>query len=343
MALPAPAGPIPVTVLTGFLGAGKTTLLNRLLADPATPPTAVVVNEFGALGIDGSLIAGGVDAGRRGQPSDRIVELRNGCVCCEVRGDLQRAVGELLERRAAPWWQPWRRPLRFGRLLIETSGLATPGPLIQTFVIDPALATATRVDGVIALAHAAKIREQLLLHPEAQAQIACSDRIIINHIDRLTGPEGAAELALVQEEIRCLAPLAQVQTAGRAAVAHGPLLDIGGQEPGRWQPGDVGADGRAIHSSGIATQSWRTDQAIELPKLKMFLQFLTARRSWELLRLKGIFRCAGVREAVVAQGMHQWLELGPAQMPAPAESRLVVIGRGLDAGELERGWKAITG
>lgn len=308
---------VPVTLLTGFLGAGKTTLLNRLLSDPATPPTAVIVNEFGALGIDGRLVVGA---------SDRVIELRNGCVCCEVREDLRVTALDLLHKRLR-WW----RPLRFERLAIETSGLATPGPLLQTFLLDPELFALTRVDGVVAVAHAGRIVEQLVEHPEVAAQLATADRIFLNHVDQATDVEGA------ETAVRAVAPLAAVIRTERAALDVAPLLAIGGADPARWSIPAVVA-----HSSGVMTRSFRGG-AVELGKLKMYLQFIASRRGWELLRLKGIFRCPGITTAVVAQGIYQWLELGPGSMDPPVESALVVIGRGIDPEELRRGWEAVVG
>ena len=308
---------VPVTLLTGFLGAGKTTLLNRLLSDPATPPTAVIVNEFGALGIDGRLVVGA---------SDRVVELRNGCVCCEVREDLRVTALDLLQRRSR-WW----RPLRFERVVIETSGLATPGPLLQTFLLDPTLAAQARVDGVVAVAHAGRVVAQLDQHPEVAAQFATADRVLLNHVDQADDIEGA------EAAVRAVSPLATLSRSERAEVDVAPLLRIGGADPARWQIPEV-----VTHSAGVMTRSLRGGP-VELVKLKMYLQFIASRRGWELLRLKGIFRCPGHSTAVVAQGVYQWLELGPGTMEPPLESALVVIGRGIDPAELERGWAAVTG
>lgn len=307
--------PVPVSILTGFLGAGKTTLLNRLLADPATPPTAVIVNEFGELGIDGRLVVGA---------SERVLELRNGCVCCEVREDLRLSALRLLRARSR-WWRP--RP--FSRMLVECSGLATPGPLVQTFLLDAELAAATRVDGVIALAHAARVEAQLGEHPEVAVQLACADRILLNHADE------AEDLAAAEAAVAAVAPFAPRLRTVRAATPIAPLLAVGG--------GDWSFPAHAAHSHGVLTRSFRTAAELDLGRLKLFLQFVAARRGGELIRMKGIFRCRGLSRAVVAQGVYQWLELGPGELAPPAESALVVIGRGLDLGEIERAWAAATG
>lgn len=289
-----------------------------MLSDPDAPPTAVIVNEFGALGIDGKLIVGA---------SDQVMELRNGCICCEIREDLRQTAVGLLRKRSR-WW----RPQRFERLVVECSGLATPGPLIQTFLLDSTLASQTVVSGVITLAHAGKIQEQLAKFPEAAAQLACAELILLNHSDQ-SGDPAAAEAA-----VRELAPLAPLQFCQRAMVSLDTLYSALVGDPARWKFPE-----KTAHSQGILTRSYRSPEPLELSRIKMYLQFIAARRGWEVLRIKGIFRCRGMAEAVVAQGVYQWLELGPGGMPPPEQSGLVVIGRNIDLGELDRGWQAVIG
>ncbi len=320
---------VPVTLLTGFLGSGKTTLLNHLLDAPEAGRVAVVVNEAGEVALDGRLIIG---------TTEEIVELREGCVCCTVRGDLAVAVGRLLDRR-----RRWFRPLRFDRIIVECSGLASPGPVVQTFLLDPRLAAETRMDGVIALASAADLHRQLGEHAEASEQLAYADRVVLNHVDRAADVDAAAAL------VRTINPGAPIDRVERGAAPARELLDLRGAEPGRWRFGSdsvpvIGAV--AHHAGGAGTTTHvvlRASRPLDLDQLKLFLMFVAARRTWTLMRLKGIFHVSGLSRGVVAHGVYQWLELGPGPMEPPGESQLLLIGRDLDREELTRGWEVVTG
>ena len=315
-----PAERVPVTLLTGFLGAGKTTLVNRILTERHGEPIAVLVNEFGDVPIDGRLVV---------RADEEVVELANGCICCSVRGDLVRAVSRLLRRRRRRWAG---RP--FSRLLVETSGLASPGPVLQTLLVEPELAAETRATGVVTLAHAALIGRQLEEHPEAWDQVGYADLLVLNHVDRVNG----AGLDEAERRLRACNPLAPIVRTERAALDVSSIL---GLTSSLERPHDARAG--AAHSAGAGTVVLRTHRALRLDRLKMWLQFLANRRSGELWRVKGIVRCDDLPHAVVAQGVHQFLELGPGRDPAPEESVLVLIGRDLDADELERGWAAVSG
>lgn len=313
--------PLPVTLLTGFLGAGKTTLVNRILTERGEGRYAVVVNEFGDVGVDGDLVVGA---------TDHLVQLSNGCVCCTVRGDLQAALRELLAARERRLFG--RRD--FDAVLIEASGLAAPGPIAQTLAMDASLREALRLDGVITLVHAVNLPRQLAEFPEASEQLAYADRVLLNHLDRAS----TAELERTREAIAELAPSAEVLEATFAAAPLERLLEVRTTSDAAWTLDES----RSAHShqSGVSTVALESSSPLQLDTLKVWLQFLAARRGQELYRIKGILRCEGRPERIVVQGMYEWLELGPSEEPAPERSVIVLIGRDLEEDELRRGWRA---
>src|SRR4051794_21960161 len=192
---------IPVTVLTGYLGAGKTTLLNRILSEPHGKKYAVIVNEFGEIGIDNDLVVGA---------DEEVFEMNNGCICCTVRGDLIRIIDGLMRRKG-----------KFDAIIIETTGLADPAPVAQTFFVDDAVGRKAKLDAVVTVADAKWLRDRLKDAPEAKNQIAFADVILVNKSD-LVNPE---ELREVEMRIRAINPYAKVHTTERCRIALDQVLD----------------------------------------------------------------------------------------------------------------------
>jgi len=325
-----PADPVPVTLLVGFLGSGKTTLANRILSEQHDQRIAVIVNEFGDVGIDGQLIMS-VD--------DNVVELRNGCLCCTVQGDLADTLQQLLVRRhqtvdAKP----------FERIVIEASGLASPGPVLQRMLVDPALHAQVHVDGVITMAHAKHIVQQLEDNPEASEQVAYADHIIVNHCDQCEGNE----LAAAEAALHACNPHADIERATRAAVDVVRVLRKQTWDSARVKAalehgvvcGDHAHDHtyEHLHTQGVGTLALRAKAPMDLQRLTRWLLSVSTCRSHELMRLKGILHCQSHAQAVVIQGVYQWLEVRREAGEPPAASALVLIGRHLDTEALRREW-----
>ena len=327
---------IPVTLISGFLGAGKTTLVQRVLSDRMGERCAVVVNEFGAVGIDGDLLEAQRVA--RGGEGIAVVELPGGCICCEIQDDLRTTLLALLRDR----------PTRggFDRILVEASGAASPGPAVQTFLVDGVLQSQLRLDGVVTLVHAALVDEQLSSLVEASAQIAYADRVILNHADQLDEDALDAAAARLAE----LNPLAEVRCAERADVSldwvFGGLgnREAGGEAP--WQQPKMAEGGasHAAHTSGLSSVSLTAQRPVDRDALLIWLEFLAKRRTHELMRIKGVcvVKGPGGPSALLVQGVYRWLETSDYPGDPGGTSSLVLIGRHLSEEELRRGWDAIA-
>src|SRR5215471_120317 len=277
------ADPVPVTLLVGFLGSGKTTLANRILSAQHGQRIAVIVNEFGDVGIDGQLIVG-VD--------DNIVELSNGCLCCTVQGDLADTLQQLVVRRRQT---VGAKP--FERIVIEASGLASPGPVLQGILVDPALNAHVQVDGVITMAHAKHIVQQLADHPVASEQVAYADHIVVNHCDQ--GEDD--ELAAAEAALHACNPYADIERATRAAIDVVRVLRKQTWDSERVKAalahGVLGCDHyhdhdhEHLHTHGVGTLALHAEVPMDLHRLTRWLLGLSTRKSHELMRLKGILNC----------------------------------------------------
>ncbi|PVM82780.1 CobW family GTP-binding protein [Caulobacter radicis] len=364
---PAP-GKIPVTVLTGYLGAGKTTLLNRILTEEHGKRYAVIVNEFGEVGIDNDLVVGA---------DEEVFEMNNGCVCCTVRGDLIRVLSGLMKRKGG-----------FDAIVVETTGLADPGPVAQTFFVDEDVKARTYLDSVTALVDAKHIMLRLSDSKEAVEQIAFADQIVLNKTDLVD--EG--DLRHVEARIRKINPLAPIHRAQRSNV---PLSAIIGKHsfdleritelepdflnPAHGEPGHVhdehcghdhghhhhdhdhvhdehcghdhhhhdhahGHDHKSdIHDDGVKGISLTLDKPVDGQKVTVWLNELLAAKGVDILRAKGIIDVKGEERRLVFQAVHMILE-GDFQRPWTDKdnrySRMVFIGRDLDEAELKKGFEA---
>lgn len=305
---------IPATVLTGCLGAGKTTLLNRLLSENHGHRFAVIVNEFGSVGIDGDLIEGA---------DEELLEMNNGCVCCTVRGDLIRTIRQLLVAEN-----------KLDGILIETTGLAMPAPVAQSFFVDAVIRSAIRLDSITTVVDALNIEQQLENRPEAAEQIAFADQLVISKTadisdsrlselkSLLSGRNATARIRLF-EEIR-ERPL-QILDCG------GFDLDRVGEEINRIRRED------SFHDHEVGTLTLESEHAMNADRVTSWLRQLVAERGAEILRAKGFINIAGESRPLVFQSVHMLLEGDYAeQWPAGRKplTRLVFIGRNLDQREL---------
>ena len=310
---------IPVTVLTGYLGAGKTTLLNRILSEPHGKRFAVIVNEFGEIGIDNDLVVGA---------DEEVFEMNNGCICCTVRGDLIRIIGALLKRKNA-----------FDGILIETTGLADPAPVAQTFFVDPDVSKRTRMDGIVTVADARHLAQRLDDSHEAQEQIAFADVILLNKID-LADEAGIKGL---ERRIRSMNPFARIRRTERCSVALDEVIGLGAFNLDRIltiEPEFLDEDDHE-HDQSVTSVSLQEDRALDPVAFDRWFRTLIQVQGVDLLRYKGILSFKGNDRRTVVQGVHMLADssnLGVWPAGRPRTSRFVLIGRNLDSGMLRAGF-----
>jgi G3E family GTPase len=331
---------IPTTILTGFLGAGKTTLLNRILREEHGLRIAVIENEFGQENIDNEILV--QDSG------EQIVEMNNGCICCTVRGDLIVALSNLADKRAAG-------ELNFDHVVIETTGLANPGPVAQTFFVDEAVGSNFLLDAVVTVVDARHAMQQLDEHEEAQRQVGFADKILMSKTDLVT----SAELDELKARIRRINPRAPISTSdfGRAPISD--VLDLRGfnlndkleidpaflesEEHEHEHGHDCGHDhehGQACthdhhhahHSDDVAAFVFKSARAFDPQRLDEFLGGLVQVFGPRMLRYKGVLNMEGAEHKVVFQGVHQIMgsDLGAKWGDQePRASKMVFIGKNL--------------
>ncbi len=333
---------IPVTVLTGYLGAGKTTLLNRILSEPHGKKYAVIVNEFGEIGIDNELVVGA---------DEEVFEMNNGCICCTVRGDLIRIIEGLMRRKG-----------KFDAIIVETTGLADPAPVAQTFFVDENVGKRTKLDAVVTVADAKWLKERLKDAPEAKNQIAFADVILINKTDLVT--EG--ELREIEARIRGINPYAKIHRTERAKIALEEVLGRNAFDLDRIldiEPEFLHADGhdhdhahdrdhdrshshgglKHYHDEEIQSIALSTDQPLNPDKFFPWVQDLVAKDGPSILRCKGILSFKDDAERFVFQGVHMILD-GDHQRPwkddEKRSSRIVFIGRNLPEEKIRKGFES---
>ena len=339
---------IPVTVLTGYLGAGKTTLLNRILSEPHGKKYAVIVNEFGEIGIDNDLVVGA---------DEEVFEMNNGCICCTVRGDLIRIIDGLMRRKG-----------KFDAIIVETTGLADPAPVAQTFFVDENVGKKAKLDAVVTVADAKWLRDRLRDAPEAKNQIAFADVILVNKTDLVSD----AELREVEARIRGINPYATLHRTQKAQIALDAVLGrnafdlerILEIEPAFLEADDHDHDHDHHHDHGdghhhdhahshgglkhyhdeeMQSISLKTDTPLDPDKFFPFIQNLVQAEGPNILRCKGIVSLKDDPQRFVFQGVHMMLDGDHQREWKPGEertSRVVFIGRNLPEEKIRKSFES---
>lgn len=315
---------IPATILTGYLGSGKTTLLNSILKKAEGERIAVVVNEYGEVGIDGQLV---IDT------EEEVIELNNGCICCTVRSDLVSALRGLIDSGRA-----------IDRIIIETSGLADPAPIVQTFVIDEILSKAMALDAIVTVVDVPHLPDQLSQHT-AQEQICYADLLVLNKIDLVS----KADVQRAESAVRALNPLAKVRRAHVSDLGPDELLDIGAFDLKRillLEPHLLDEDHHDHeHDDGIVCTALQQDAPLDPQLFNTWLNTLVQDVGKDLLRLKGVLHFKDEPRRFVCHGVHMTLDGRPGhawQQGETRQSQMVFIGRNLDERALRNGFASAS-
>ncbi len=317
-----------MTVLTGFLGSGKTTLLNHILTAQHGKRIAVIENEFGEVGIDDALVL---------EAEEEIFEMNNGCICCTVRGDLIRILGNLMKRKD-----------RFDQIVIETTGLADPAPVAQTFFVDPDVSEQLRLDAIVTVVDAKHLLPHLDeekpdgVENEAVEQLAFADRVVLNKIDLADD----AELAEVERRIREINSMAPIIRTSHGRVDLDRILDVGAFDLDRVLEDDpefLDPDAEHQHDQTVSSVGIEVDGDLDISRVNDWIGRLLREQGTDIFRSKGILSISGWSDRYVFQGVHMLLD-GSADRPWREGERrvnkLVFIGRNLDRAALEADFRS---
>ena len=332
--MPAARDRFPVDVVTGFLGSGKTTLLRRILSSEAFSDAAVLINEFGEVGLDHHLVEG-VEA--------EIVVLRNGCICCTLQSDLGRVVRDLFGRRDAGRVPPFRR------LIVETSGLAPPGPVLATLMSDRLGRHRLRAGSVIATVDALNFAAQSEAYPEARDQVAAADHVLVTKLD-IAPPDAVAPIEALVRRFNPIAPISRADDPGAspADIMTGDTYEAGRavRSVRAWADAVDGSVGTADHAGGIAATCIRRAAPLDWTRFAIWLTMLLHRHGGTVLRTKCIVNAIGQDSPIVVHGVHHLIH-APSHLeawpPGSRETRIVLIARGLDEAALRRSFDAVCG
>ncbi len=314
---------IPVTILTGFLGAGKTTLLNRILTEQHGEKIAVIENEFGETGIDNDILVR--------DKQEQIVEMNNGCVCCSVRGDLVRILGDLGKQRK-------QGKLKFDRVIIETTGLANPGPVAQTFFMDEAIHDQYLLDAVVTVVDAKHAQKQLDQHDEARRQVGFADRLLLSKTDLVDD----AKVEALAKRLRQMNPRAHQSRVHMGNADIKELLDIRGFNLNaalEVDPEFLTSDAHE-HADEVTSFVWKDPRPMHMEKIETFLSLMVQNYGEDLLRYKGVLNIQGEPRRMIFQGVHMLMGGTPGKPWEPGEAResvMVFIGRKIPRRLFEEG------